>query len=88
LDEATNKRLLRKIDWNLMPVHISDGPVYAIMLIALSGHVYRLRIKLLGQDDVILCLRHGLEERHTSTRIGLPMAEFHVRDHLHSGKGV
>jgi hypothetical protein len=88
LDEATNKRLLRKIDWNLMPVHFSCfcfavPPTLVIMLTAYAGHVYRLRIKLPGQDDVIICLRHGLEERHTSTRIRLPMAEFHVRHHLH-----
>jgi hypothetical protein len=53
------------------------------MLIVHPGHVYRLRIELLGQDDVVICLRHGLEERHTSTRTRLPMAEFHVRHHLH-----
>jgi len=32
LDEATNKRLLRKIDWNLMPVRFYDIPIFAIML--------------------------------------------------------
>jgi hypothetical protein len=55
------------------------------MLTAHPGHVYRLRIELLGQDDVIICIRHGLEERHTSTRTRLPMAEFHVRYRLHLG---
>jgi hypothetical protein len=53
------------------------------MLTTHPGHVYRLWIELLGQDDVIICLRHGLEERHTSTRTRLPMAEFHVRYRLH-----
>jgi hypothetical protein len=84
LDEATNKRLLRKIDWNLMPVHFfAIPPILVTMLIAHTGHVYRLRIELLGQDDVIICLCHGLEKRHTSARIGLPVVEFHVRHHLH-----
>jgi hypothetical protein len=58
------------------------------MLIAHPGHVYRLWIELLGQDNIIICLRHGLEERHTSTRTRLPMAEFHVRDRLHFGMEV
>jgi len=34
LDEATNKRLLRKIDWNLMPVRFCSIPIFDIMLIA------------------------------------------------------
>jgi hypothetical protein len=88
LDEATNKRLLRKIDWNLMPVHFfAIPPILDTMLIAHAGHVHRLRIELLGQDDAIICLRHGVEERHTSSRTGLPMAEFHVRHHprVHEG---
>lgn len=33
LDEATNKRLLRKIDWNLMPVCCLDIPILIIILI-------------------------------------------------------
>lgn len=86
LDEATNKRLLRKIDWNLMPVCFFYIPVLVIVLTAHPGHVYRLRIELLGQDDVIVCLRYGVEERHTSTGTRLPMAEFHVRDHLQFGE--
>lgn len=35
LDEATNKRLLRKIDWNLMPVRSFDFPIIAIILTCL-----------------------------------------------------
>lgn len=48
LDEATNKRLLRKIDWNLMPVRFCSIPIFNIMLIRYPGYVYRLRIELLG----------------------------------------
>lgn len=38
LDEATNKRLLRKIDWNLMPVRCFDIP----MLFTLLINIFRL----------------------------------------------
>lgn len=31
LDEATNKRLLRQIDWNLMPVHICPKTAFPLL---------------------------------------------------------
>jgi hypothetical protein len=30
IDEATNQRLLRKIDWNLMPVQIESDEIYPL----------------------------------------------------------
>lgn len=48
LDGATNKRLLRKIDWNLMPVRFSNIPMFFIILITHLDYVYRLRLELSG----------------------------------------
>ena len=36
LDEATNKRLLRKIDWNIMPVH---DPQLCKTLASMADHI-------------------------------------------------
>lgn len=64
IDEATNKRLLRKIDWHLMPVRQSYGSIraYRADMHAREAPLHSLRSQLLGQDHHQLCLGHGLEK--------------------------
>lgn len=52
-----------------------------LVLIAslLLGHVYCIRLELLGQDNIIIRLCHGTESRHEPNRKQLPMAELNVR---------
>ena len=49
LDEATNKKLLRKIDWHLMPVSTSAYPTRQPLLTATTATLRHLWSELLGQ---------------------------------------
>jgi hypothetical protein len=59
IDEETNRRLLRKIDWHLMPVCGILIRADVIKLIMSSDYVRRLRPELPRQDYAKLCLNHG-----------------------------
>jgi ACS family allantoate permease-like MFS transporter len=49
IDEETNRRLLRKIDLNLMPVGLIMGTGLRQKLICLPAYVHSLRSQLFGQ---------------------------------------
>lgn len=78
IDEATNKRLLRLIDWNLIPVseqlqdHTSEanssGP----------DHVCGVWSELSGQNHNLICQRYGHQEGYRPCRGRLPMAGLNV----------
>lgn len=60
IDEATNKRLLRRIDWNLMPVGFqTNNASNLILIISLPDHVRGVWFELSRQNHYLVRLGHG-----------------------------
>ena len=59
LDEATNKRLLRRVDWNLMPVCDLLSRYRLRSETKTTDHVRCIRIKLSRQDNHLVRICHG-----------------------------
>lgn len=61
IDEATNKRLLRRIDMHLMPVCVYDfrGWFHSTLISRIADPLCGLWSELLRQDNFELCFSHG-----------------------------
>ena len=93
LDEATNRRLLRKIDWNIMPVcqryirqvhqeaHLCSSCALSTASTTLTvcrPSFHRFCLLIVDRNHPLLCQRDGHQERHQPERRRLPMARQHV----------
>lgn len=78
IDDATSGELLKKIDRNMMPVSPSRSrEIFADL--RFSGSVHRLRTELSRQNDVDVCIYHGLDNtpfrgRHWSSWSAVQLA--------------
>lgn len=88
LDEATNRRLLRRIDLHIMPVSLLScrtGDIEAD--VRLIANVCRLRTQLPRQNYTIVRERHGHQKRRQSDGRRLQLGLQHVLFRLF-GMGV
>lgn len=70
IDEETNRRLLRIIDWHIIPVKLASVPRGGILNAdgMLTGDVRCLWLELPRQDNHLVCQRDGHPERYRPYR--------------------
>jgi hypothetical protein len=65
------RKLLRKIDRNIMPVHLIHSFCFVSCVFLANRYIAtlrRLRPQLSGQDDFVICFYHGPSERSPPRR--------------------